>query len=93
MSANASVTTYVVQAGVRWARDMDRIIIVDERSRLSCVLDGVDAAIWDWLAANHPLARVIALTAALLSIPEKQSEEIIRTALGNWHAQGLLKVE
>ena len=76
-----------------WARDADATIVVDRRRGTSWVLDGAEAAIWDWLCLGHSRARIIRLLAALLDSSDESAQRSLSVTLERWLSAGLLALQ
>lgn len=84
---------YYPSSKLRWINDLDRIIIVDERSGLSHELEGLQAAIWDWLTFSPSHLQLVSYLAALSALPEDEAESTLLKIIADWHQNNLLIME
>ncbi len=76
---------------VRWVKDADQILVVDEHSGNVHRLFGLEAAVWSWLTLGYPYPRLVRLTAALLSLAPAEAEPHLARCLTDWQVAGLLE--
>jgi hypothetical protein len=93
MSQLQPVNHWICPANIQWVRDAQQILLVDERSGQVHALQGVDAAIWSWLALAYPYPKVIGFLSLLLGVPVGEAEQRLATILQAWREAGLLDAE
>jgi hypothetical protein len=75
---------------VRWVKDSNQILIVDEQVNTPTVLRGVEAAVWDWLMLGYNLPDVTELLAVLCNESQSLAETRLCGLLQGWLKSGLL---
>ena len=93
MNRYKETIVYHPSSKLRWINDQDRIIIVDERSGLSHELDGLQAAIWDWLTFSPSHLQLVSYLVALSALPEDEAESMLKKIIEDWHQDNLLIME
>jgi hypothetical protein len=84
---------YHPSSKLRWINDHERIIIVDERSESSYELEGLQAAIWDWLTFSPSHRQLVSYLVALSALPEDEAESTLLKIIADWHQDNLLIME
>jgi hypothetical protein len=69
MSLTQQAAVLTCPPSVRWVKDADQILVVNERRGTSVALRGAEAAIWDWLTLRYPYPTLVNLLAALQATP------------------------
>jgi hypothetical protein len=75
---------------LRWVKDSDQILVVDERINTPTVLQGVEAAVWDWLMLGYNLPDVSELLAVLCNESQVLAETRLFGLLQGWLKSGWL---
>lgn len=80
--------TLAVPKFIRWVRETDCILVVDESRRTAHRLAGLEAIIWDELARPYPA--LVSRLAALLELSPAEAETHLNAVLESWRRAGLL---
>jgi hypothetical protein len=91
MSLDRQAVVLTCPASIRWVKDADQILVVDEQRGIQVVLRGRDAAIWDWLTLMYSYPRLVNLLAVLQAIPADEAERQLMDVLSAWQSSGLLE--
>ena len=75
---------------VRWVKDSNQILIVDERVNTPTVLRDVEAAVWDWLMLGYNIPDVTELLAVLCNESPSLAETRLSGLLQGWLKSGLI---
>ena len=86
----APAIVYSCPACVRWVRDTDQVVLVDEQRHCSQVLRGDEAMLWDWLALGYSYGTLLRQSAAVWETPEQEAACILAEYLASWHQHGWL---
>jgi len=92
MNRSISSVTYACPDSVRWVKDTDQVILLDEQTGRSHILQGMEAAIWGWLSLAYSYRRITPLVAALLAQPPAEAEQTLLATLERWQVVGWLEV-
>jgi len=76
--------------GVTWLVEEHGILVIDELSRRSQLLQYPEAAVWDLLVRGHGTRRAATLLRWILAIPEPTAETLIKNCLQEWSDAGWL---
>lgn len=82
---------YCCAPHVVWARDVERVILVDSQDGRSWALDGIEAAVWDWLATGYPYERVVHFVALTRKTLESEAGARLDSILRRWCDAGLIQ--
>ncbi len=77
--------------GVVWTADAAQTLLVDRDAGLSWTLEGVEAAVWQWLAAGNSYERTLRLLGALLSLSREEAGRRLDAILQGWLDAGILE--
>jgi hypothetical protein len=77
---------------IRWVKDADQILVVEERRGRLVVLRGAEAAVWDWLTLRYSYPQLVNLLAALQAIPGDEAESLLIEMLSAWQSSDLLEI-
>jgi hypothetical protein len=75
---------------LHWVKDSNQVLVVDERLNTATVLQGVEAAVWDWLMLGYNLADVTGLLAGLCHESQGLAETRLLGLLQGWLQSGWL---
>lgn len=78
------------RSNIVWVRDGHGLVLVGQEDGRACTLDGVEAAIWEWLALGHCHEGIIRLLEALLGASSEEARCVLSGTLQNWHGAGLV---
>lgn len=92
MGQPTSSVTYTCPASVRWIRDTNQVIVIDERQHRLFQFRGVEAEIWGLLSLRYPYPKTVSLVAALLNLSADAAERELCHVLARWHGMGLLGI-
>ena len=81
---------YSCPTRIRWVRDADQLVLVDEQRRCCQVLRGDEAMLWDWLALGYSYDALVRQSAAVWETPEQEAAYILAEHLAKWHKHGWL---
>lgn len=76
-----------------WVRDEGHVIVVDAQNARSWLLDGIEAAIWDWVTMGYSYPRIVNLASLILKGSQAQAETQLEETLHRWHRAGLVQLE
>ena len=76
-----------------WARDEGRVIVVDDQDKRSWLLDGIEAAIWDWVTMGYAHPRIVSMVSLTLKGSDAQAETLLENTLHRWYLAGLVQLE
>jgi hypothetical protein len=82
---------YRCAPGIVWVRDAEQAILVDEERGRDWRLEGVEAAIWDWLAGGYDAVRIAHFLALATGIPVAEAWRSLRAVIEGWQAEGILE--
>lgn len=74
---------------IAWVRDADHTLLVDMERGRSWSLQGVEAAIWDWLASGTPYERVVRFLCLVLRTSEEEAKDALSATLDHWQDAGI----
>ena len=57
--------SFVTPASVRWCQDSTRVLVIDESTRLTVSLTGLEAAVWKWFSLSYEYRDVLNFTQSL----------------------------
>jgi hypothetical protein len=84
-------STYRCAPHVVWTRDVDRVLLVDSEGERAWELDGLEAAIWDWLAMGYPYDKVVDFVSLVLACSQDEAGKTLEAALDAWRQAGLVE--
>lgn len=77
-------------ASLRWVKDSNQVLIVDDRLNTSITLYGVESTVWDWLMLGYNLSDLIDLLSVLCHESHAQAETWLVGLLQGWVKSGLI---
>lgn len=93
MSLNPTPLIYLSPAGIRWVKDAEQVIVVDEQTERVHFLRGMEAVVWIWLSLAYAYPKLLNLMAALLALPVGEVEPKLLSLLQHWQQAGLLTIQ
>lgn len=85
------MTTYHCPTHIVWVQDAHHIILVDGQAGASYTLQGVEAALWNWLRFSLPYPQLVAWVAAALKLPLADGAIQVHTILRRWQQMGIIE--
>ncbi len=85
--------SFVTPASVRWCQDSTRVLVIDESTRLTVSLTGLEAAVWKWFSLSYEYRDVLNFTRVFLNLPGEDSEIQLRQIITQWVELGFLAPE
>lgn len=76
-----------------WVRDAERVIVVDSEGGRSWSLDGIEAAIWDWLAMGYSYPKIVGFVSLILKRSQDETGAVLQDTLRRWYRAGLVQWE
>ncbi|MFQ5611375.1 MAG: hypothetical protein ACE5H9_04500 [Anaerolineae bacterium] len=83
--------TYRSRPSLLQVVETDRIRLIDEERGLSWSLRGIEATIWDLLAAGYPLQKILHFVSLWPDMVAGDAEGAVLSALESWHKRGLVE--
>jgi hypothetical protein len=90
MSKSDSSITLSCPPAIHWVKDSGQIVVVDEKKPATWILQGFEAAVWDYLMLGYSFPKLTATLRTLLNVPIQEAEDKIAACIRNWQAGGLL---
>ena len=84
------MSPYRVAPGVHWIVGRTALTIVG-RSGVASTIGYPDAAVWDFLSRGYDLGGVADLVSAIAAIEPADAEHLVRSAVADWMARGLVE--
>jgi hypothetical protein len=75
-----------------WLRDARQVLLVDPAQERAWALEGVEAAIWDWLTLDYADDQIVVFLSLLLKTSAARAARRLRDVLRAWQAAGILQV-
>jgi hypothetical protein len=91
MNDKPRARTYTCSQHLRWVNDTHTTLVVDSHTLRAQRLEGVEAAVWRWLALSYPLHKAAAHLAQWRGIPVEDAHGQLTAMLEAWAFQGLLE--
>jgi hypothetical protein len=82
---------YDCASDITWVRDADRILLVDAKKEQFWSLQGVEAAMWDWLTLAYPYEKIVRFLSLLSRVPAGEAERKFLTTLRGWQELGIVQ--
>jgi len=84
------MTDYRVGRGVRWSVGRVTLTLADAKGNVR-TLRYPEAAVFDLVSRGRPFAKVVSLTAHILSLDAAGAEALVRSTLEEWADGGFLE--
>lgn len=84
---------YRCAPAITWVKDTDQILLVDAEREQFWLIQGVEAAIWDFLALAYPYEKIVRFLSLIQSISTDEAEETLQLALCSWQRAGIVQLE
>ena len=78
---------------VDWVKDLDQVLIIDRRRRVSYLLRDEEAVVWGWLASAYSYSKIVRMLESLIAVSSSQAEDHLRGFIQKWCLADLLKLE
>jgi len=78
---------------IRWVRDVDFVILVDEVSDQRHILEGEEALVWEWLHMGMTINRCAALLAKMNEVAGSLFETMVIDLISRWMDEGWIHLE
>ena len=88
LSRPASLSLHPAQ--VEYVRDLDQVILVSPENHQKWILQGIDAAVWNWLTLGYGYMRVVNMITTACSVSNEEASCLLQTILAKWVDAGLL---
>lgn len=83
---------YNTSANIHWCVDAQQILIVDDRRSLAFTLQGLPAALWQWISQGYNFEHLVDFTVELTSCSSIQATTTIQEILESWQVAGLIEI-
>ncbi len=93
MTPSPKLTVLISPPHVQWAVDADQIVVVDSSRARLYFLQGVEAALWGWLALSYSYPKLIDMLGSLLGVPPAEAEAALINIIHGWETARLLQRE
>lgn len=80
-------------AQIEYVRDLEWVILVSPENHKKWILQGMEAAIWNWLTLDDGYTRLVNKIAAACSVSKEEASGLLQTTLTQWVEAGLLTCE
>ena len=87
-----TVAKYCVAPGIKWAVEIDGIVLMDEKAGKTCFLSYPQAALWDLISRGVFFEKTLSMLSAIASLKPEDAEAFIRKTLDDWVTSGYLNV-
>lgn len=91
MNDKPQTRVYTCSQHLRWVNDTHTTLVVDSRTLQAQHLQGVEAAVWRWLALSYPLHKAAAHLAQWRGIAVEDAYRQLTDMLEDWAGRGLLE--
>ena len=75
---------------VCWVVEDDHTVVLNEQTMHTMKLQGVSAAIWDWITLGYPLGEVVEMISVFQGQSDQDAERRVRDALAAWTVAGFI---
>lgn len=88
-----NITRFNIQtaAGIRWLRNSDEIIIINDDMAKRRVLQDIEADVWEWLCQEFNQQCIIKMITLMNYSTEIQALQLFNKISANWEEQGFIK--
>ena len=90
MSQRLPTRTYTTPEWLHWCLDAQQVNLVDRRLGKPYTLRGLPAAVWSWFSLGYDRLRVAELVAVTQAQPQADAQQVVRSLVEQWVADGLL---
>lgn len=90
-SAGGRAVAYCCVSNIVWVKDKNGVFLVDPKADRSWSMNGIDAAIWDWLTLGYRHEQAVFLLSLILRVPEDEARQVICETLYRWQRMGIVE--
>ena len=84
-------TSYCCAPDIEWVQDASQVLLVDAARGRSWPLQGVEAAIWDWLSLGYRYEQIARFVSLALGTSMDEAERALCAVLRGWAGAGILQ--
>jgi hypothetical protein len=92
-SGSMITLTYKTPAAIRWCKDCERILVVNEATYQAVSLTGFEAALWQWYSLSLTDHEVLAFAQECLQVSPEETRAQVNQIISGWVEEDLLIIE
>ncbi len=83
---------YRCTPAITWVKDANQILLVDAEREQFWFIQGVEAAIWDFLALAYPYEKIVHFLSLMQDTSTDEAEKTLRASLFGWQKAGIVQL-